>query len=123
MFSLGQFNVKESENNIILAVTAAYLQILYSRENLSNAENTVKSSLAQLKEAGIQYHAGYIPKSSYAQIQSQYSSDQYAEVLAKNNLDQQILALKQLLELNIDQSIHIDYPELERLIGFKYHPI
>ncbi len=108
----GQFNVKESENNIILAVTAAYLQILYTRENLSNAVNTVKSSLAQLKEAGIQYHAGYIPQSSYAQIQSQYSSDQYAEVQAKNNLDQQILALKQLLELNIDQSIQIDYPEL-----------
>ena len=108
----GLLTVKESENNIEIAVTSAYLQILYARENLTNAKNTVKSSLAQLKEAGIQYHAGYISRSSYAQIQSQYSSDQYAEVQAKNNLDQQILSLKQLLELNIDQSIDIFYPEL-----------
>ena len=108
----GLLNVEESENSIEIAVTSAYLQILYARENLTNAENTVKSSLAQLKEAGIKYRSGYISKSSYAQIEAQYSSDQYAEVQAKNNLDQQILALKQLLELNIGQSITIDYPVL-----------
>ena len=108
----GMLTVKESENNIEMAVTSAYLQILYARENLTIANNTVKSSLAQMKEAGVKYHSGYISKSSYAQIQSQYSSDQYAEVQARNNLDQQILALKQLLELDISQSLNLEFPEL-----------
>ena len=108
----GLLNVKESENSIELAVTTAYLQILYARESVINAENSLKSSEAQLEQAKIHFDAGYIAESNYAQVQAQLSSDKYALVVANNNLNQQILTLKQLLELDIRYELDIVYPDL-----------
>ena len=104
--------VTESQNNIELAVTGAYLQILYARESVNNAVNTLSASNAQVEQAKIQYDAGYIAESNYAQIQAQFSSDSYTLVTAQNNLNQQLLSLKQLLELNIGQQLSIYFPEL-----------
>jgi outer membrane protein len=104
--------VKESQNNIELAVTAAYLQILYAREAVVNAENTLSSSDAQLARAKTLYDAGYIAESNYVQVQSQQSIDSYTLVTAENDLSRQILTLKQLLELDINQELILEFPEL-----------
>ncbi|MFA5972478.1 MAG: TolC family protein [Lentimicrobiaceae bacterium] len=104
--------VAVTQNNIELAVTTAYLQVLYARESVNNAVNTLSASQAQVDQAKIQYDAGYIAESNYAQIQAQYSSDSYALVIARNNLSQQILNLKQLLELDISQELDVYFPQL-----------
>jgi outer membrane protein len=107
-----KLGVKETENNIELAVTAAYLQVLYAREEVINAENTLQSSEAQMNSAKILYDAGYIAESNYSQVQAQNSSDSYALVIAKNNLSQQVLSLKQLLELDINRELQLSFPEV-----------
>jgi len=112
MVKSNQLSVAESENSIQLAVTSAYLQILYARESVIDAENTLKSSEAQLERAKILYDAGSIARSNLAQVQSQYGNDKYSLVVARNNLNQQILSLKQLLELDISQEIEIYFPEI-----------
>ncbi len=108
----GKLSVEESEDNIEIAVTASYLQILYAKENLTDAENNLDASRAGLNQARIQYRAGYISESSLAQLQSQFSNDEYNRVQAQNALEQQILTLKQLLELGIDQELDVVYPDL-----------
>jgi outer membrane protein len=105
--------VIESQNNIELAVTTAYLQILYAREAVVNAENTLTSSDAQLSRTKILYEAGYIAESNYAQVQSQHSTDSYALVTAKNDLSKQFLTLKQLLELGIEEELKLYFPEMK----------
>jgi len=47
-----------------------------------------------------------------AQLESQYSTDQYQLVVAKTTLDNYKLQLKQLLELDITQEIELVMPEL-----------
>jgi outer membrane protein len=117
-----ELNVKESENNIELAITTAYLKILYARESVINAENILASSETQSNRAKILYESGYISESNYAQVQSQYSNDKYSLVQAKNSQNTLVLQLKQLLELGINEEIEIKFPELDDSQALKLLP-
>ena len=108
-----ELSVKESENSMELTITTAYLGILYARESVINAKNTLTSSETQSKRAKVLFDAGYIAESNYAQVQSQYSSDKYALVVATNSLSELKLQLKQLLELGINDSLTVQFPELD----------
>jgi outer membrane protein len=108
-----ELSVAESQNSIELAVTTAYLQVLYAREAVTIAENTLSSSQAQLSRAKVLFESGYIAESNLAQVQSQYGNDKYSLVTAQNSLNQQILALKQLLELDITQTLDIYFPDID----------
>jgi outer membrane protein len=105
--------VDETKNNIELAVTEAYLQVLYARESVTNAQNTLTASEAQVNRSRTLYEAGYIAESNFAQVEAQYSNDSYSLVMAQNNLNQQMLSLKQLLELGINQDLNLYFPELK----------
>ncbi len=104
--------VAVNQDNIELAVTTSYLTVLYARESVNNALNTLSASEATVNQAKIKYDAGYIAESNYAQIQAQYSTDSYTLVTAQNTLSQQFLNLKQLLELDISQDLVVHFPEL-----------
>jgi outer membrane protein len=105
--------VQEQQNNIELSVTTAYLQVLYAREAVINAENTLETSEAQLNRSKILLDGGYIAESNYAQIEAQYSIDSYALVTAQNNLNQKLLTVRQLLELDIKQEFNLYFPDLK----------
>jgi outer membrane protein len=109
----GELTVKEAENNMELTITAAYLKILYAKESVVNAENTLVASETQNKRAKILYESGYIAESNFAQVQSQYSKDKYALVLANNTLDLLKLQLKQLLQLGINDTLIVQFPVLD----------
>lgn len=117
-----ELSVKESENNIELAITTAYLKILYARESVINAENILASSETTSKRAKILYESGYIAESNYAQVQSQYSNDKYSLVLANNSMSTLMLQLKQLLELGMNEDISIKFPDLNESQVLKLIP-
>ena len=45
-------------------------------------------------------------------MESQYSSDKYQLTVSQTSLDQNILTLKQLLELGLDESFDVQFPDL-----------
>ena len=91
--------VKEAQNNITLSVLEAYLQALYQYENIAVAKNTALSSEEQLAQAQQKYENGAIAKIDLIEIETQHANNQYNVVLAKNQYENQVLTLKQLLEL------------------------
>ncbi len=109
----GELAVKEAENNMELTITAAYLKILYAKESVVNAQNTLISSETQNNRAKILFESGYIAESNFAQVQSQYSKDKYALVVASNTLDLLKLQLKQLLQLSINDTLVVHFPVLD----------
>ncbi|MDO9255481.1 MAG: TolC family protein [Bacteroidales bacterium] len=119
----GELTVKQAENNMELTITAAYLKILYAKESVVNAENTLISSETQNKRAKILFESGYIAESNYAQVQSQYSKDKYALVLANNTLNLLKLQLKQLLQLGINDTLVVKFPVLDDNQGLKALPV
>lgn len=100
-------------DNIESAIVTGYLQILYAQESVRINENTVEVSKAQCERGEKLKNAGSLSESDYAQLVSQYSNDKYQLVVSQNTLAQNILTLKQLLELGIDETIEIETPELD----------
>lgn len=107
-----ELSTRTTQNNIEIAITQAYLQILYSRESIKNNENTVASDSVQLQQAKDFLDAGSITKSEYVQVEAQYSADKYSLVQAINSFDNYKLQLKQLLELEYDEEMDIVFPDI-----------
>lgn len=108
-----EYDTQTAQNDIEVAVTQAYLQILYANESLKTNRQTLENSAAQLARSKELQKAGSISVSDYAQIEAQYSSDKYQVTVAENALLQARLELKQLLELEIDNNFEVAFPELD----------
>ncbi|MCQ4872148.1 MULTISPECIES: TolC family protein [Odoribacteraceae] len=107
------YQVSMAENDIEIAVTEAYLQILYANESLKTNRQTLETSAAQLERSKELLKAGSIAASDYAQIEAQYANDQYKVTTAENTLALNKLQLKQLLELELTDHFEIYFPELD----------
>jgi outer membrane protein len=94
-----QLNSDVIENNITLQLTTAYLDILLAGENIVYIQELVNSSRTQYDIGNTKFNAGAISKKELLQLQGQFAGDQYNLVTAQNQYRQNVLALKQLLQL------------------------
>jgi outer membrane protein len=108
------YYVAEAKNDISLQVTEAYLQALYYKEGIAIAEINLKASEAQAQRSQALYDAGSVALKDLADVKSQLASDKYTLVTARNSFDQQVLTLKQLLELEPEQSFELMFPSQEQ---------
>ena len=102
--------VEEAENDIRLTLVEAYMQALYASEAVEIAVSTAEVSRAQRDRAREMWRTGSISKVDFAQIESQYVSDEYQVVVARTTLDNYKLQLKQLLELDITDEMELAAP-------------
>lgn len=103
-------SVEESVNDIRIAIVQAYMQCLYAADAVRINRNTAEASKAQRDRAEEMLRAGSISRVDFAQLQSQYSSDEYQVVVASSTLDNYKLQLKQLLELDIMEEMNPAVP-------------
>lgn len=108
--------LQEAKNNIILSVTEAFLRLLYLKEGIAVAENTLSSSKIQLEQIKRKYEAGAAAGLDVANLETQVSNDEYSLIVAANNYRQQLIALKQLLELEPTTGFDIESAEIEETI-------
>lgn len=111
----GRFLVEKAKNDIEISVTTAFLEVLYAMETLQTNEKVLENSKVQLERAQFRYEAGSIRESEYASVQAQYQSDRYNCVVAQSNLENRKLELKQLLELDLEESLEVTAPETEEV--------
>lgn len=104
--------IGESENNIELAITQAYVQMLYADEAVKINANTVEVSRSQRDRGKELMDAGSLSRADFAQLESQYTTDKYQLVVAQTTLANAKLDLKQLLELGINDEMRLAIPEL-----------
>lgn len=106
-------SVEESVNDIRIAIVQAYMQCLYAADAVRINRSTAEASKAQRDRAEEMLRAGSISRVDFAQLQSQYSSDEYQVVVASSTLDNYKLQLKQLLELDIMEEMNPAVPEVK----------
>ncbi|MDN3694451.1 TolC family protein [Chryseobacterium tructae] len=111
LVQMADLSVQESENNITLSITQAYLNILMNEENIVSLENVLKTTQTQLKQGDQLYKAGSLSKLNYLQIQSQVAQDQYNLTSTQNNLRTTIVNLKQILQLPTNYDFQIVKPD------------
>lgn len=116
------FDVAQTENEIRESIAQAYIQILYATESVKTNEETLEVSRAQLDRAKELLAAGSIAQSDYAQLNAQYSTDEYQLTLSEGTLADYKLQLKQLLELDGLGEIEIAQPQPDETIVLRPLP-
>ncbi len=104
--------VERIKNEITIAVAAAYLQVLYAKEQVRTSESNIESIKAQLDRTAKMVEAGGLALGSRLEIESQLSAEEYNLVSYRNLLDNNLLTLSQLLELRDQPGFDVVEPDL-----------
>lgn len=99
--------VEETKNAVKLNLINAYLQVLYAAENVKVAQTNVSNAEEEFVNVQGNYKAGNATLKDVSEIQSQKASYDYSLVQAQVNYDQQLLTLKQLLELTPEDQFEV----------------
>ena len=105
------FSVLQSENDITLQITQAYLNILVDKETIIYNQDLVKTSTAQLAQSQRRFDAGSVARKEVVQFEAQLASDRYALTTAENAERQDKITLKQLLQLPAQRDFDIVRPD------------
>lgn len=97
----------EAKNNIQLSVIESYLQALYYNEGITIAKNALASSAEELQQGRIKFDNGALAQKDLADLETQHAANEYSVVSAQNLYAQQVLALKQLLEIEPTEDFSI----------------
>lgn len=93
--------------NLELGILQAYMNIMYNKEAIDIARQTLQVTNTQLARAKRLLETGRISKVEYAQFESQQAQDSYNVVQAENSYATSKMTLKKLLELGINNDISI----------------
>ena len=105
-------SVEETANDIRIAIVQAYMQCLYAAEAVKVSQSTAEASKAQRDRGEEMWKAGSISRVDFAQLESQWMSDEYQVVSSQTSYDEYILQLKQLLELDIMDEMNLAGPDV-----------
>jgi len=104
-------DILQQENDLTLNVTQAFLNILLVRENIIYLQDLVNTSGEQVKQAQQKYDVGTIALKDLAQLQAQNANDKYSLITAQNTHRQNIISLKQLLQLPSEVDFQVQEPD------------
>jgi outer membrane protein len=108
LFDQSVFLEEVEKNSIVLNILETYLQGLYSKESIAISENNLAASEKEVLRAKSRLDAGTIALSDYTEAQSQAATNKYNVITAKNEYQQYLITLKQLLELSPLEDIEIE---------------
>lgn len=109
------YDVEQALFDIEISVIQAYLQILYANESHKIALLAADLSRSQVERGLEMRKAGSMSKGDLAQLQSQAAGDNYQVTQTKNALASAKLQLKQLLELDLEATFEVEFPDIDSL--------
>ncbi|MBK9729801.1 MAG: TolC family protein [Chitinophagaceae bacterium] len=111
-FSLlaSQAATANTEQTIQLYVAGGFLEIVYAKENLLNADEQLSVSRAQMDRTKLLVNAGTLSQGSLYDIEAQVANDELAKVNAQNALDIAKLNLTQLM--NLSEPLEVSVPDI-----------
>jgi len=103
-------DLEQTKRDISLNVATLYLNILFAKENLLNAENQLNLTKEQLLQLNKQIAVGNRPENDKLDLEAQIATNEQSIIEAINNLTINMLNLKQLLRLDPDYNMDIVAP-------------
>ena len=100
-------DLEQAKRDIALNVATAYLNILFSKENLQNANTQLALTADQKLLLQKQIAVGNRPENDILDLDAQLATNEQSVVEAENNLMINMLNLKQLLRLEPDYDMDI----------------
>ncbi|MBN1950551.1 MAG: TolC family protein [Bacteroidales bacterium] len=113
----GKYTSERIKESVELSILNAYLNILYSLEEVSNLEEQVSASREQLALAEERMNLGIISRSDYLQIKSGLASEELNLVTAQSNLRIARVNLMQLMELPVSNDFDVLVPDIGAILN------
>lgn len=106
------FDLQKAKDDIMLAIAAGYLEILFSEEVTLVSEANIEVTKQQLDRTVQLVEAGSLARGSLLEIEAQLAREELQLVNDKNRVRLAYLNLYQFLELPISESFTIEKPTL-----------
>ncbi len=107
------YDLQSTKNDITLNVVAGYLEVIFTKELLSNAQYQLQSTRAQMERTEKLVNAGSLPRTNLLDLQAQLSSDEVNLINAQNNVVLATLRLKQFLQIPATEPFDIITPDFD----------
>lgn len=112
----GRFYSESVKESIQLSILNAYLQVLYAKESVANAEKQMEATTGQLSLAKERLDLGAISTSDYLQIKSELASEKSTLVSAQSQWEMNKVTLMQLMELPVGYDFQVATPVVDSLL-------
>ena len=109
---IAELQVLASELTIEEQITQLYIQVLYSQDAVIHDDELIALAEVQLEQARARKKAGLLNKADVSQFESQLAQDKYQKVSDQTALEGYCLQLKQLMELDGDETLVLADPKL-----------
>ncbi|MBL7923119.1 MAG: TolC family protein [Bacteroidia bacterium] len=106
----GKSDLDKIRNDISLNVISAYLQVLYTKEQLKVADARVEQARQQRDRVKRMVEAGTMVQGNFLDAESQLSNEELSKVTAENQLANARLSLTQLLQLESPDGFDVQDP-------------
>lgn len=110
---ISQQEIEKLKNEISIAITQAYLQVLLAFEIEKSAEQSYKSVEQQKERTKVLVDAGSQPFSALLDMEAQLASELVQLIAARNDIKSNMLTLAQLMELPQESGFEIETPLLD----------
>ena len=108
-------DVDRAKNDISFNVATYYLQVLAAKEQISISEVQIAQSQNQYDITKKRVDAGVLPELNVVEVQAQLALDSSNYYTAKGNYEQNLLALRALLNLDTDVLFGIETPPVDQI--------
>ena len=113
----GQYNIEAAKadaktmfNDIALQIASVYLNVLLSQEQVTIAQNQLAQTETQLTQTNKRIDAGVLPQNERLEIIAQQARNQQNLITAQNNVEINLINLKNLLELEPAVNLTVEVP-------------
>jgi outer membrane protein len=106
-------DVERTKNDLSLNVAAAYLQVVYAQEAVTQTQNRLKSAQESRDRTKKLVDAGSIAMGSLFDEESAVATEELNLVQADINLSIAIIDLTQLMDLDYDPDFKVESPKVE----------
>ncbi|SHE45323.1 outer membrane protein [Mariniphaga anaerophila] len=119
----GIYDSETIKETISLSILNAFLQVLFTEEQIKNAESQLESTTEQLNYAKERLAAGIISQSDYLQVKSQVATEKGNLTSAQSQNAIAKVNLMQLMELPVTENFHLEKPDLGESVNQSIYPL
>lgn len=112
-YAATEADLEKARNDVGLNVANLYLNVIFNKELLSNAEYQLSSTRQQLERTKKMVEAGALPVTNLLDLQAQEATNEVNVITSENSYNLAILNLKQSLLIPAGDPFEIEVPELE----------
>lgn len=105
-------DLAQAQNDLALNVALAYLNVLFSYENVEIAQDRVQLSKDQLDNLDKLIKEGARPENDRFDLVAQVAVDEQSLIAAQNDIEINMLSLKQQMWMEPDYPLEIERPEI-----------